>query len=66
MKRKLSVKNIDSSFCVTVREAKGWLGQFQDSDPIILKCGNKNFRLSSIKIVGSKPVLIGKRGKNDN
>jgi hypothetical protein len=66
MKRKLSVKNIDSSFCVTVREVKGWLGQFQDSDPIILKCGNKNFRLSSIKTVSAKPVLIGKRGKNDN
>ena len=66
MKRKLSVKNIESSFCVTVREAKAWLGNFQDGDPIILKCGNKNFRLSSITTVGSKPVLIGKRGKNDN
>ena len=66
MAKQLRVSKIDGSFTLTVIEVKNWLSQgFKDTDPVILKCGNKNYRLSRIDNIKAKPVLIGKRGKND-
>ena len=64
--KQLRVKNVDGSFSLTTKEVIGWLAStFPVDTPVILKCNNKNFRLASFAIVGNKPVLIGKRGKND-
>ena len=66
MGKQLRVSKIDGKFTLTVVEVKNWLSQsFKDTDPVILKCGNKNYRLAKIDNVKSKPVLIGRRGKND-
>ena len=62
--KQLRVKNVDRSFSLTAKEAIGWLSTFGDA-PVILKCNNKNFRLARFAIVDNKPILIGKRGKND-
>lgn len=66
MPKKLRISSVDSSFSLTAGEVKSWLSQaFKDTDPVILKCNNKNFRLVRIENVGNKPVMIGKRGRRD-
>lgn len=68
MLKKLNIKNIDKSFCMTRRELTNWISstpEFEDNTPIVLKCAGKNYRLSGLTIVAGKPVLVGKRGKND-
>lgn len=66
MGKQLRVSKIDKSFCLTSSDVKNWLSQaFKDTDPVILKCNNKNFRLVRIDTVGTKPVLIGRRGRKD-
>jgi hypothetical protein len=65
-RRTLRVAKVDRSFSLTAGEVKNWLSQaFKDTDPVILKCNNKNFRLVRIDTVGTKPVFIGRRGRND-
>lgn len=72
MPRQLRTKNVDSSFCLTVRELKGLLrnanelNQIEDSTPVVLKCANRNYRLTGFSIVAGKPVLKGRRGKKDS
>jgi hypothetical protein len=61
----LRAKNIDGKLCLTVRELKAYLNHFQDSDPIILNCGRKNYRFSQLNTVDKKPVLVGKRSARD-
>jgi hypothetical protein len=66
MGKQLRVTKVDRSFSLTAGEVKNWLSQaFQDSDPVILKCNNKNFRLVRIDTVETKPVFIGRRGRKD-
>jgi hypothetical protein len=70
-KKRLSIKNIDNKSCLTVRELSAWLKHISTTipdhdvndnhDPIVLKCGGKNFQLSQFKMVAGTPVLIGKR-----
>jgi len=62
--KQLKIKNVDASYCITVREVKGWLNSFNDNEPVILKCG-RNFRLAAFKNANGKPVLIGKRSARD-
>jgi hypothetical protein len=64
MSKQLKIKNVDSKFCLTVREVKGWLTQFPDDQPIILNCG-KNFRLAKFENKNGKPVLVGRRSARD-
>lgn len=65
-RRTLRVAKVDRSFSLTAGEVKNWLSQaFKDTDPVILKCNNKNFRLVRIDTVGTKPVFIGRRGLSD-
>lgn len=65
-RRTLRVAKVDRSFSLTAGEVKNWLSQaFKDTDPVILKCNNKNFRLVRIDTVGTKPVFIGRRGRSD-
>lgn len=62
--KQLKIKNIDSKFCLTVRELKGWLNTLNENEPVILKCG-RNFRLAKFKNSNGKPVLIGKRSARE-
>lgn len=64
MAKQLRVATVDAKFSLTVRELKNWLNTFSDDSPVILKC-QRNFRLAELLTVKNKPVLIGKRGKND-
>jgi hypothetical protein len=66
MAKQLRVAKIDGSFSLTSGEVKNWLTQgFKDTDPVILKCNGRNYRLVGIKNVKSKPVMIGKRRGGD-
>ena len=72
MPKQLRTKNVNASFCMTVRELAAWLVQqspsqdtMSNSTPVILKCGGKNFRLAKMDVVAGKPVLVGKRGSQD-
>ena len=43
-RRTLRVSKVDRSFSLTAGEVKNWLSQaFKDTDPVILKCNNKNY-----------------------
>lgn len=69
MRKTLKVKNINIGMktCKTVRELAAWLaersrdGVLDNKNPIVLRCGGKNFQLSGFKEVDDVPVLIGKR-----
>lgn len=66
MSKQLRIKNVDSKFNMTAGELKGWLAaNFSDTTPVVLKCANKNYRLKKFATVGTTPVLVGSRGKND-
>lgn len=65
MAKQLRVEKVDPKFTLTIRELKSWLNTFPDENtPVILKC-QKNFRLSGMKKIRDKPVLIGKRSERD-
>ena len=66
MPEQLRTANVDASFSLTAGEVKNWLSQaFKDTDPVLLKCAGRNYRLVKIETVKSKPVLIGRRGTRD-
>jgi hypothetical protein len=73
MPKQLKIKNVNSSFCLTVRELKAFLNTatpltangIDENIPVLLKCGGRNYRLLSFKLVSGKPVLIGKRSARD-
>jgi len=64
MAKQLRAAKVDSKFALTVRELKGFLNQFDESTPIILKC-QRNYRLGKMAVVKDKPVLIGRRSTRD-
>jgi hypothetical protein len=72
MPKQLKAADVDSKFCITVRELAAFLTQAspnQSTDenpaPVLLNCGGKNYRLASFRFLGGKPILVGKRGKRD-
>ena len=66
MPKRLRTKDVDKSFCMTRRELIGWISNdFEDSTPVLLKCGGKNYRLTAFKTISGKPVLVGRRGVKD-
>lgn len=67
MPKQLRIKDVDKSLCLTVRELNGFLQNLggqdatQNTTPVILKCGGRNFRLAALQDEKGTPVLVGKR-----
>jgi hypothetical protein len=69
MPKKLKIKDITPSYCMTRKELIGWLTSnpsFTDTSTIILKCNGRNYRLGAIETIAGRPMLIGKRGMRDS
>lgn len=65
MPKQIKIANVDSKFCMTVRELRGALSTFDENSPVIIKVNGKNYRYAEFQTTNGKPVLIGKRGQRD-
>jgi len=63
MPKQLRTTKITASSTLTAGEVSRWLSQsYKDTDPVLMKCGGRNYTIVGIKTVKSIPVFMGRRG----
>lgn len=60
-KKNLRLRDVNWGNALTVGELKSFLQGKLDDDPVVLKCGCKNYRLNSWDLLNGKLILHGGR-----